>query len=227
MLKRYLPTGDFLVVNNEPVGHGRRQFDGLQPETHVTLLQNLIVQTMFQRNNCTQTERETQKIRSWGTISVNSNKTNLLQIHNIHLDVWWHSWAPAWCSGLQDKNNKKKRKTYDYKESETCSVSIIYNLIYKLHDVPSSVRVWLAETPSVSVTTTEYLPKSSLSGLVKVSLELRNKHILFIFYFSFFLRGSSKSARVVQSSESWTGKSLAFLDEGMNHNVFNEFGSKN
>jgi len=40
------------------------------------------------------------------------------------------------------------------------------------HDLPSSVRVWLAETPSVSVTTTEYLPKSSLSGLVKVSLEL-------------------------------------------------------
>lgn len=41
---------------------------------------------------------------------------------------------------------------------------------------PSSVRVWLPETPSVSVTTTEYLPRSSLSGLVKVSLELRNKY---------------------------------------------------
>lgn len=40
------------------------------------------------------------------------------------------------------------------------------------HDVPSSVRVWLEETPSVSVTTTEYLPKSSLSGLLKVRLEL-------------------------------------------------------
>lgn len=42
-------------------------------------------------------------------------------------------------------------------------------------DSPSSVSVWLEETPSVSVTTTEYLPRSSLSGLVKVSLELRNK----------------------------------------------------
>lgn len=43
-------------------------------------------------------------------------------------------------------------------------------------DPPSSVRVWLPDTPSVSVTTTEYRPRSSLSGLVKVSLELRNKH---------------------------------------------------
>ena len=42
-------------------------------------------------------------------------------------------------------------------------------------DPPSSVRVWLEETPSVSVTTTEYLPRSSLSGLEKVSLELKNR----------------------------------------------------
>lgn len=40
---------------------------------------------------------------------------------------------------------------------------------------PSSVRVWLEETPSVSVTTTEYLPRSSLSGLVNVSLDLRDQ----------------------------------------------------
>lgn len=42
-------------------------------------------------------------------------------------------------------------------------------------DSPSSVSVWLEETPSVSVTTTEYRPRSSLSGLVKVILELRAK----------------------------------------------------
>lgn len=42
-------------------------------------------------------------------------------------------------------------------------------------DSPSSVSVWLEETPSVSVTTAEYRPRSSLSGLVKVSLELRSK----------------------------------------------------
>lgn len=59
--KRYLPTGDLLVVNDKPVGYRGGQFYGLQPETHVTLLQNLIVQTMFQRNNCTETE-DTQRL---------------------------------------------------------------------------------------------------------------------------------------------------------------------
>lgn len=61
MLKRYLAAGDLLVVNDEPVGHVWGQFVGLQPETHVTLLQNLIVQTMFQRNNCTETKKERHK----------------------------------------------------------------------------------------------------------------------------------------------------------------------
>jgi len=55
MLTLYLPTGDFFIVNNEPVGHGWGQFDSLQPETHVAFLQNLIVQTMFQRNDCIDT----------------------------------------------------------------------------------------------------------------------------------------------------------------------------
>lgn len=59
--KRYLPTGDLLVVNDKPVGHRGGQFDGLQPETHVTLLQNLVVETVFQRNNCTG-RKDTQRL---------------------------------------------------------------------------------------------------------------------------------------------------------------------
>lgn len=53
MLILYLPTGDFFVVNNEPVGYWWRQFDSLDPETNMTFLQNLIVETVFQRNNYT------------------------------------------------------------------------------------------------------------------------------------------------------------------------------
>lgn len=49
----YLPTGDFFVVHNEPVGHGWRQLDSLDPETHMSFLQNLIVEIVFQRNDCT------------------------------------------------------------------------------------------------------------------------------------------------------------------------------
>ena len=60
---RYLPTGDLLVVHDEPVGHGGRQLDGLQPEADVTFLQNLVVQAVFQRNNCKQRKRH-EKIRS-------------------------------------------------------------------------------------------------------------------------------------------------------------------
>lgn len=58
MLQLYLPAGHLLVIDDEPVGHGWWKFDGLQPETHVTLLQNLIVQTVFQRNNCTEAEKQ-------------------------------------------------------------------------------------------------------------------------------------------------------------------------
>lgn len=50
----YLTAGDLLVVNNEPVGNGWREFDGLQPESHMSLLQDLIVQAVLQGNNCGQ-----------------------------------------------------------------------------------------------------------------------------------------------------------------------------
>lgn len=56
-VSHYLTTGDLLVVDDEPVGHGRREFDGLQPESHVSLLQDLVVQAVFQGNNCGQRER--------------------------------------------------------------------------------------------------------------------------------------------------------------------------
>lgn len=58
LLQLYLAAGDLLVIDDEPVGHGWGKFDGLQPETHVTLLQNLIVKSVFQRNNCTETEKQ-------------------------------------------------------------------------------------------------------------------------------------------------------------------------
>lgn len=61
----YLPTGDLLVVDDEPVGHRRGQFDGLQPESHVSLLQNLVVQAVFQRNDCKETGRR-DRVRSRG-----------------------------------------------------------------------------------------------------------------------------------------------------------------
>lgn len=59
----------------------------------------------------------------------------------------------------------------DKPEAETSGAA---SSVHRRHS-PSSVSVWLEETPSVSVTTTEYLPRSSLSGLVKVSLELRDE----------------------------------------------------
>lgn len=53
----YLTTGDLLVIDDEPVGNGWREFDGLQPESHVSLLQDLVVQAVLQGNNCGQRGR--------------------------------------------------------------------------------------------------------------------------------------------------------------------------
>jgi len=54
----YLAGFDLLVVDDEPVGHGGRQLHGLQPEADVTLLQDLIVQAVLQRNNCKQQQQQ-------------------------------------------------------------------------------------------------------------------------------------------------------------------------
>lgn len=61
----------------------------------------------------------------------------------------------------------------------TRNICIFLNLSLGAYpNLPSSVTVWLAETPLVSVTTTEKAPKSLTSGLTKVSLELENKYML-------------------------------------------------
>lgn len=78
----YLPTGDFFVVNDEPVGHGRGQLDGLQPETNVTLLQNLIVEPVLQRNDCRDTDAPTMR----GVQHLKDTRGLLLR-DNAHLDV--------------------------------------------------------------------------------------------------------------------------------------------
>lgn len=54
----HLPAGDLLVVDDEPVGHGRGQLDGLQPEAHVAFLQDLVVQAVLQRNDCADGDRQ-------------------------------------------------------------------------------------------------------------------------------------------------------------------------
>lgn len=41
-----------------------------------------------------------------------------------------------------------------------------------IKSVPSAEIVWLDETPSALVTETEYVPASSLSGFLKISLDL-------------------------------------------------------
>ena len=46
-----LPAGDLLVVDDEAVGRGGGQLGRLQPEADVSLLQDLIVQTVLQRND--------------------------------------------------------------------------------------------------------------------------------------------------------------------------------
>ena len=47
---------------------------------------------------------------------------------------------------------------------------------HTLKILPSAVIVWLDDTPSVLVTETEYVPKSSLSAFLKISLELGYRH---------------------------------------------------
>lgn len=69
----YLSTGDLLVVDDESVGHGGRQFDGLQPETHMTLLQDLVVQAVLQRNHCTNKVTNSHSRRTFREENVNSN----------------------------------------------------------------------------------------------------------------------------------------------------------
>lgn len=86
---------------------------------------------------------------------------------DTHWGAWWSSWALTWCSELRDR----KQQTWVKQKTNTSGPTSPF---YR-HDSPSSVRVWLEETPTVSVTTTEYRPRSSLSVLVKVSLELRTK----------------------------------------------------
>ena len=46
-----LPAEDLLVVDDEAVGRGGGQLGRLQPEADVSLLQDLIVQTVLQRND--------------------------------------------------------------------------------------------------------------------------------------------------------------------------------
>lgn len=55
---KHLSSSDFLVVHDEPVVDRGGQFDGLHPETHVTFLQDFVVQAVFQRNDCEQTEKQ-------------------------------------------------------------------------------------------------------------------------------------------------------------------------
>lgn len=159
--KFHLPTRDLLIINDESIGHRRGQFDGLYPESHMSFLQNLVVQIVFEWDNCTEMD-DPEKLEPK---KKKKKKVKKELMGETHWDAWWSSWAPTWCSELRDRKQQMwvKQKT-------NSAMSRFY-----WHDSPSSVRVWLEETPSVSVTTTEYRPRSSLSGLVKVSLDLRTK----------------------------------------------------
>lgn len=137
----------------------RGQFDGLHPESHVAFFQDLVVELVFERDDCRDGRGRTIRTEKKKT----TKKAGLMGRCSLGCLMEWLSSSMVFRAVGQEATNMSSTRSGEL----WCYVHRLYS--------PSSVSVWLEETPSVSVTTTEYWPRSSLSGLVKVSLELRIK----------------------------------------------------